>query len=314
LGFPCEAGRCPGRVAAIARGEENEKKNRSQVRILRQDDRDPPHGKGRQYDHRDEYFRAYHVLHLPSLRGDTRWISLSNLRSGIRCLACVLIDPKDFGASREDVRLALEKENIESRPIWKPMHLQPVFKNCRAVGGAVSEEIFEKGLCLPSGTAMTESDLDHAMTSLAASGMLEPLRNMVFERKTPILGICVGMQILARTSEEGKLPGLGWIPGRVRRLDVSKLRHKPLLPHMGWNNMHKTREHGLLQGIEDNAAFYFLHSYRYVCDSDAYVLGSTEYGEEFPCVIASGNILGVQFHPEKSHANGIRLLRNFGEL
>lgn len=155
---------------------------------------------------------------------------------------------------------------------------------------------------------------DHAMQLLQSSGMRELLDEFVLHRKVSILGICVGMQILAHSSEEGSLPGLGWIDGVVRKFDPAMLIHKTHLPHMGWNDISPMRNNGLLQGLNGKSRFYFLHSYYFDCSSSEDVVATTDYGCAFPCIVNSGNVHGVQFHPEKSHQNGIQLLQNFGNL
>lgn len=155
---------------------------------------------------------------------------------------------------------------------------------------------------------------DTAMNLLNQSGMRESLNELVFERKVPILGICVGMQMLARSSEEGTLPGLGWVEGVVKRFEFPKpgpqLRH----PHMGWNNVTLGNHAGLFSGLPDEPRFYFLHSYYFKCDATSFELGQADYGGPFSCIVGSQNIFGVQFHPEKSHNNGLQLLKNFGNL
>lgn len=152
---------------------------------------------------------------------------------------------------------------------------------------------------------------DQAMEHLQASGMREVLDELVLCRKLPVLGICVGMQIMACSSEEGELPGLGWIDGVVKKFDIVSSH---FLPHMGWNTVNPLQDGPLFEGISDGARFYFLHSYYFQCHNENNILAVTEYGARFACVIRSGNIRGVQFHPEKSHQNGVQLLKNFGNL
>lgn len=155
---------------------------------------------------------------------------------------------------------------------------------------------------------------DPAMELLQKSGMRESLDELVLQRKLPVLGICVGMQILALSSEEGILPGLGWIDGVVKKIDASALPHKTHLPHMGWNNVNPIQNNKLFQGIKKGGRFYFLHSYYFQCHNNEELIAMTEYGNQFACTVNSHNIYGVQFHPEKSHQNGILLLKNFGNL
>ncbi len=144
--------------------------------------------------------------------------------------------------------------------------------------------------------------------------MQETLREQVLQRKVPVLGVCVGMQILAGVSEEGRLHGLGWIAGAVKKIDTSALAQGTMLPHMGWNNVTPVRENKLLRGLDERSLFYFLHSYYFQCHNENDVLATTNYGGQFASVVGFENIHGVQFHPEKSHEWGLRLLRNFAEL
>jgi glutamine amidotransferase len=155
---------------------------------------------------------------------------------------------------------------------------------------------------------------DYAVERLQQSGMRAALEDLVLERKVPVLGVCVGMQMLGLSSEEGNLPGLGWVNGIVRKFDESILSHKACLPHMGWNNVTPLGENSLFQGVDMESRFYFLHSYYFQCQNSEDAIAHTEYGRQFSCAVNSGNIYGVQFHPEKSHQNGIQLLRNFGNL
>jgi glutamine amidotransferase len=151
---------------------------------------------------------------------------------------------------------------------------------------------------------------DHAMERLEASGMRPAIEERVLHQGMPVLGICVGMQMLAAGSEEGRLPGLGWIGGTVKRFHGAALA----LPHMGWNDVVPTRPGGLFAGMEKDARFYFLHSYYFECRDRQDSLAVSDYGGNYSCAVAHGSIYGVQFHPEKSHHWGIQLLKNFAEM
>ncbi len=155
---------------------------------------------------------------------------------------------------------------------------------------------------------------DHAMERLNASGMRESLDDIVLRKNMPVLGICVGMQMLANFSEEGKLPGLKWIDGEVKKFISPAVNDSFYIPHMGWNNISPIQSNKLLNGLDENSRFYFLHSYYFHCSSPETSLAVTNYGIRFSCVVNKKNIYGVQFHPEKSHQWGIQLLKNFAEL
>lgn len=155
---------------------------------------------------------------------------------------------------------------------------------------------------------------DETMSMLRLSGFIEPLEEQVLEKKTPVLGICVGMQILSEGSDEGTLPGLGWIGGRVRKINKDLIAHVPKLPHLGWNSVSFRKPSPLLEGIDPKEGFYFIHSYYFDAQQDADVLTQTNYGQAFTSAVQRENIHGVQFHPEKSHSNGITLLKNFAAL
>jgi glutamine amidotransferase len=152
---------------------------------------------------------------------------------------------------------------------------------------------------------------DHAMERLDASGLRSTLDEVALQRGVPVLGICVGMQILGLSSEEGSRPGLGWIDGRVRSFrDWQPTRSIPL-PHMGWNDVRPTAPCGLFAALETDSRFYFLHSFFFECAQPDQTIAVADYGAEFACGIRHKNIHGVQFHPEKSHHFGTRLLQNF---
>jgi len=154
---------------------------------------------------------------------------------------------------------------------------------------------------------------DHAMQLLEASGMRATLDQLVLGKGVPVLGICVGMQVIARSSDEGSLTGLGWIDGHVRAFR-SLQRDELLLPHMGWNDVTPAAGAKLFSQLETDARFYFLHSYFFDCAYGSNVAAVSRYGIEFCSAVHSRNIHGVQFHPEKSHHFGVQLLKNFAEL
>ncbi len=151
---------------------------------------------------------------------------------------------------------------------------------------------------------------DRAMQLLVDSGFRDPLDRLVATTDLRILGVCVGMQMLADGSDEGKLPGLGWVPGQVRRIDCMDRAKSLPMPHMGWNDIETRPGARLFDGIED-PRYYFLHSYYFECRDEAQAIATAEYGDRFSCAVAKGNVYGVQFHPEKSHHWGQALLRNF---
>jgi glutamine amidotransferase len=155
---------------------------------------------------------------------------------------------------------------------------------------------------------------DETMRMLNQSGLKEALEESVLGRKVPVLGICVGMQILAEGSDEGVLKGLGWIKGQVKLFDKSNLNHKPKLPHLGWNSVSVRKISRLLTSVDAETGFYFIHSYYFNCLDEADILTSSHYGIDFASSVNRENIFGVQFHPEKSHHNGISLLKNFASL
>lgn len=155
---------------------------------------------------------------------------------------------------------------------------------------------------------------DATMSMLNKSGFINKLEELVLQRQIPILGICVGMQILSEGSEEGNLKGLGWIKGNVRKFNKELLSHKPKTPHLGWNSVKINKASSILNFINPDDGFYFIHSYYFECFDSKDILAESFYGADFTCAVNKDNIFGVQFHPEKSHQNGITLLKNFAEL
>lgn len=155
---------------------------------------------------------------------------------------------------------------------------------------------------------------DHAIELLDQSGMRPALQTLVLQDKVPVLGICVGMQILASASNEGRLPGLGWVPGKVCAFCANEQSASLPLPHMGWNDVQPKSGSPLFAGLESDARFYFLHSYYFECEAPSHVAATASYGLDFSCAVSAGNVHGVQFHPEKSHHFGAQLLKNFAEL
>lgn len=155
---------------------------------------------------------------------------------------------------------------------------------------------------------------DWAMTRLNESGMRDVLDELVVNKKTPVLGICVGMQMMAKRSDEGVLDGLGWIDAEVKKFDLASFAQKTHLPHMGWNDVAPRRAEGLFRNLGTGARFYFLHSYCFFPHDQDQVLAITDYNGHYASSVCSDNVFGVQFHPEKSHQCGIQLLKNFAEL
>lgn len=177
----------------------------------------------------------------------------------------------------------------------------------RIASDAASIESAEK-LILPGVGAF-----DPAMRKIRDAGLGDPLRAKARAGKTPILGICLGMQLLTEGSDEGTEPGFGWIPGRTRAFR-GRIPEALKIPHMGWNETNARRPSPLVAGLETGARFYFVHSYYVDCADPADRVMTTRYGIDFDSVVQRGNVFGAQFHPEKSHRFGMRLLKNFAEI
>lgn len=155
---------------------------------------------------------------------------------------------------------------------------------------------------------------DYAMNCLNDSNMLDQIMELVLINKKIILGICVGMQMFSESSEEGLGKGLGWIKSKVEKIPSIHSEKYLSLPHMGWNNISNIKKNKLFKNLDEESNFYFLHSFYFNADDEADVIAFTDYGISFPSAVNAENIYGVQFHPEKSHQNGIAILKNFSEL
>lgn len=155
---------------------------------------------------------------------------------------------------------------------------------------------------------------DNGIENLHKRGLVAPLNAAVLERKVPVLGICLGMQLLTEGSDEGGQPGLGWIRGRAVRFDLGNNPHRLRIPHMGWSELNVTRPGRLFVDPQAHNRFYFVHSYHVVCDDPQDVAGTTWHGIDVTAAVERGNIFGVQFHPEKSHRFGMEVLKTFAEI
>ena len=178
------------------------------------------------------------------------------------------------------------------------------------VTAVISSNIYDieeaKKLILPGVGAF-----DNGMKNLNDRGLIPLINRKVLVDGVPILGICLGMQLFSKRSEEGVLPGLGWIDAETVRFRFNSAGTNLKIPHMGWNFVDIRRENLLFRGMDENPRFYFVHSYHVICNNSSDVLTTTSYGYNFISAVNKENIFGVQFHPEKSHKFGMRLLSNF---
>lgn len=196
------------------------------------------------------------------------------------------------------------------------------------VGNIFAFQNVYKRLDIPTKIAKSSQDLrdaqklilpgvgsfDYAMNRLNDSGMREKLDELVLEKKIPVIGICVGMQMMGNRSDEGNEEGLKWIDGDILKFDEKLIQHRTKLPHMGWNDVFPVNNHSLFNGLERNAIFYFLHSFYFKCKNPSDSIATSEYGISFSSAVNKDHIFGIQFHPEKSHHYGERLLHNFAIL
>ena len=151
------------------------------------------------------------------------------------------------------------------------------------------------------------------MANLNDSGLTELLNEQVLENKKPILGICLGAQLMTKHSEEGDTAGLGWVDATTVRFDSAKLNNLPI-PHMGWSDIYTKASSELWQDLPPDPRFYFVHAYHFLFDIEQEVTATARYGYEFACAFKKGNIYGAQFHPEKSHKFGMKVLENFSKI
>jgi glutamine amidotransferase len=154
---------------------------------------------------------------------------------------------------------------------------------------------------------------DPGMRKLNEVGLVPLLNELVLEKKVPVIGLCLGMQLLTKGSEEGTEAGLGWIDAETVRFKFGPENAYLKVPHMGWNTLDIQRQHPLVADLGSESRFYFVHSYHIVCNDESDVVAHTDYGYPLPAVVSRGNIMGAQFHPEKSHRYGMQLLKNFAE-
>jgi len=154
---------------------------------------------------------------------------------------------------------------------------------------------------------------DAGMRKLNEVGLVPLLNELVLEKKVPVIGLCLGMQLMTKGSEEGSEAGLSWIDAQTVRFKFGPENAHLKVPHMGWNTLDIQRQHPLVSDLGPDSRFYFVHSYHIVCQDETDVVAFTDYGYPLAAIINRGNIMGAQFHPEKSHRYGMQLLKNFSE-
>lgn len=188
-----------------------------------------------------------------------------------------------------------------------------VIRMIEKVGGSAqrvstSRELVDASIAILPGVGA----FDYGMQRLADSGLIEALHEAALVRRIPILGICLGMQLMCKRSDEGQLPGLGWFDAEVVRFQFDSIERLPI-PHMGWNTLELIRPNRLLDNELPRTRYYFVHSYRVQCNDAADVVATTTYGEHFVSAFERGNLFGAQFHPEKSHRFGMAMIKKFVE-
>jgi glutamine amidotransferase len=154
----------------------------------------------------------------------------------------------------------------------------------------------------------------NGMQRLKEKGLGNLLTYLVIEKKIPIMGICLGMQLMSKFSEEGDVAGLGWIEANTIRIKLGENSKNHRIPHMGWNTLYELKDSPIWAGTDERDSYYFVHSYHVVCQNPEEVLCKTNYGISFHSGFIKENIIGYQFHPEKSHTTGLKLIMNFSGL
>ena len=177
------------------------------------------------------------------------------------------------------------------------------------VSSKKEELIKAKKLILPG-----VGSYDKNLKNLHKSKIFKTIKELVLKDKVPILGICLGMQLFCKSSEEGYGKGFGFFDAKVLKFSVNNTQKKLLIPHMGWNSIKLNKESKIATNLNNQTKFYFVHSYHVICSEESDILFTTEYGYEFVSGIEKQNIYGIQFHPEKSHKFGMQLLNNFSQL
>lgn len=188
--------------------------------------------------------------------------------------------------------------------------IQKAFERLRVqtIISSNNDEILEANKLVLPGVGHFESGIKNLRTS----GLVDILNEMVLRDKTPILGICLGMQLMTENSEEGNLAGLGWVKAKTKKFSFSDKLLK--IPHMGWNTLSIINPDSLLTGLRTEELFYFVHSYFIQCENKSDIISESNYGIKFVSSFKKDNIYGCQFHPEKSHDSGLKLLNNFINL
>jgi len=188
--------------------------------------------------------------------------------------------------------------------------VQKAFERIRipaAISSNLSEIENAEKLVLPG-----VGHFERGISNLKDRGFFELLNELVRDKKKPILGICLGMQLMTEFSEEGNCNGFGWLKAKTQKFSFKSNGLK--IPHMGWNNLSIKKSDTIFKDITTDNFFYFVHSYYVSCDNETDILTETSYGNGFVSSFQSGNIFGCQFHPEKSHDKGLQLLKNFAEI